>query len=644
MCGIYGILYKDPHQTVEPGLLRRMGCALSHRGPDYNGIWTSNNCGLGHTRLSIIDLSPLGNQPMPNENQTAWVTFNGEIYNFPEIKEYLIKKGHQFRSRTDTEVLVHLWEEDGVECVKRLRGMFAFAVWDETAKTLFLARDRVGKKPLFYADLADRFMFASEIKAILQDPAFIKEVDIEAIHHYLSYQSVPSPYSAFKGIKKLPPAHYLLIKNGGEQPVCYWKLSYKDKLTVPDDKALASLQEEIIERLREAVKIRLMSDVPLGAFLSGGIDSSIITALMAGLTNQPVKTFSIGFDFDEYNELPYARMVAERYHTDHHEFIVKPEAHAIFPELVWYYNEPFADSSAIPTFYVSKLAKQHVTVILNGDGGDENFAGYPRYTNTGDYAVQPSFAYLLQRWLKQRSSLYAFISPSDGLGNNVRRFLALNQKRLLYYYRITHFHELYKMQLYTPEMKQLTKKMLSVDIMLDKYRSAEATDFLDATLSLDFGLYLPDTLMPKVDIASMAYSLEARSPLLDHHFMEFVARIPSNLKLKDGQEGKYIFKKAVEPYLPREVIYRPKMGFGVPIDHWFRNELKDMVFDTLLSTRALERGYFRKSYIEHMLQRHQQGEQWQYLIWNLLMLELWHLMFIDGTLSPPSGALCSPAC
>ncbi len=644
MCGIYGILYKDVQNTVDPGLLQNMGSVLSHRGPDYTGIWINNRVGLGHTRLSIIDLSPQGNQPMPNENQTVWVTFNGEIYNFPELKEYLVKKGHQFRSRTDTEVLVHLWEEEGVECVQRLRGMFAFAVWDEAAQTLFLARDRVGKKPLFYANLADRFLFASEIKAILQDPSFDRRVDIEAIHHYLSYQSVPSPYCAFKGIQKLPPAHRLLIRSGDERPVRYWKLRYTDKLAVPNETAQARLQEELIERLREAIKIRLMSDVPLGAFLSGGIDSSIVTALMAGLMNQPVKTFSIGFDYDEYNELPYARLVAQRYHTDHHEFIVKPEALAILPELVWYYNEPFADSSAIPTFYVSKLAKQHVTVILNGDGGDENFAGYPRYTNSGDYAVKPGITYLLQRWVKQRSSLYAFIDPADGLLANLRRFIALNQQRLLYYYRITHFHELYKMQLYTPEMKQLTRSMMSVDIMLEKYRSAEAQDFLDATLSVDFGLYLPDTLMPKVDVASMAYSLEARSPLLDHQFMEFAARIPADLKLRNGQQGKYIFKKAVAPYLPPEIINRPKMGFGVPIDHWFRNELRDMVFDTLLSTRALQRGYFRKSYIEHMLQRHQQGEQWQYLIWNLLMLELWHLMFIDRTFSPPAGIPCSPVC
>jgi asparagine synthase (glutamine-hydrolysing) len=635
MCGIYGLIYKDPGKRVDPKRLKQMGHVLNHRGPDNLGIWSKGNVGLGHRRLSIIDLRPLGNQPMSNENGMVWITFNGEIYNFPELRTYLTKKGHRFRSDTDTEVIVHLWEEEGVRCVERLRGMFAFALWDDKHKTLFLARDRMGQKPLFYTVLNDRLLFASEIKAILQDPEFKREPDIEAIHHYLSYQSVPAPFSAFKGIKKLPPAHYLLIKGFYEKPVRYWKLSYQDKLEIKSEKSFESIQEEIIERLREAVRIRLMSDVPLGAFLSGGIDSSIVTALMADLMNQPVKTFSIGFEHDEYDELPFARMVADRYQTNHYEFTVKPDARNIFPELVWYYNEPFADSSAIPTFYVSKLAKEHVTVILNGDGGDENFAGYPRYTNEGEFALKKDFPSVFGRWIRRKSNWPAFISSANGFWKNYDRLKSLTQQRLLYYYRITHFHELYKMQLYSREMRTHTADSFSVDIMLDKYRLAGTKDYLDATLSLDCGLYLPDTLMTKVDIASMAHSLEARSPFLDHQFMEFVARIPSNLKLKDGWEGKYILKKSVEPYLPNEVIYRKKMGFGVPIDHWFRSELKEMVYDILLSRKAIERGYFRKDYIENMLNRHQQGECWQYLIWNLLMLELWHLMFIDGSLSPP---------
>jgi asparagine synthase (glutamine-hydrolysing) len=573
---------------------------------------------------------------MSNEDGTVWVTFNGEIYNFPELRQGLQARGHVFRSNTDTEVLVHLWEERDIRCVDLLRGMFAFAIWDDREKVLFLARDRVGKKPLYYASLPDRFLFASEIKAILQDPGFQATPDIEAIHHYLSYQCVPSPHSAFRGIRKLPPAHLLLLRNGEGEPVRYWKLSYRDKRRVNGERQAAALQEELVARLREAVKIRLMSDVPLGAFLSGGIDSSAVTALMAGVMGQPAKTFSIGFRESDYDELPYARMVAQRYGTDHHEFIVTPDARAIFPELVWHYNEPFADPSAIPTYYVCEMARRHVTVALSGDGGDENFAGYPRYTNENEYALQTGVLPSLRRWLGRRGNLAMFAGPWNKLEDTARRLLSLSQRRLLYYRRITHFSEFYKADLYTPEMRRSTKGIFSVDLMLEKYAGSDARNFLDATMGLDFELYLPDTLMAKVDVASMAHSLEVRAPFLDHEFMEFAAAIPPDLKLRDG-EGKLILKKAVEPILPREVIYRPKMGFGVPVDHWFRNELKEMARDVLLSRRAMERGYFRRAYVESILDRHQRGENWQYLIWNLFMLELWHLMFIDGTLSPPNG-------
>ncbi|HEY3488882.1 MAG TPA: asparagine synthase (glutamine-hydrolyzing) [Candidatus Deferrimicrobiaceae bacterium] len=634
MCGIFGVVYADPAREAEPALLERMAAVLHHRGPDHTGVWTRGNVGLGHTRLSIIDLSPSGAQPMTNEDGSVRVTFNGEIYNYRELRKWLVGRGHAFRSNTDTEVLVHLWEEHGPSCVDSLRGMFAFAVWDDRRKALFLARDRAGKKPLFYAALPDRFLFASEIKAILQDPAFRAEPDIASIHHYLAYQSVPAPYCAFKGIRKLSPAHRLLIRGNAGTPERYWKLSYADKIRVEGEKGLASLREEIVERLRESVRIRLMSDVPLGAFLSGGLDSSLVTALMAGLTNAPVKTFSIGFDEPEYDELPYARMVAKRYGTEHHEFVVRPDARSIFPELVWHYNEPFADSSAIPTWYVCKLARRHVTVVLNGDGGDENFAGYPRYGNEGDYALRGGLRAALSGWFGPRGKLALFSGPASRMGETVRRLSALTQRRLLYYRRITHFSEYYKADLYTPEMKTATRGLFSVDLMLDRYRAAAGADFLDATMGLDFDQYLPDTLMPKVDIASMAHSLEARSPFLDHEFMEFAARIPSGLKLADGV-GKRILKAASEPLLPHEVIYRKKMGFGVPVDHWFRNELKDMTRDILLSPRATSRGYFRKAYVESMLDRHQRGENWQYLIWNLLMLEMWHLMFIDRTMSPP---------
>jgi asparagine synthase (glutamine-hydrolysing) len=631
MCGIDGILYHDREQIVSEKLIERMNTVLSHRGPDDSGVWVKGNVGFGQARLSIIDLSPLGHQPMCNEDGTVWITFNGEIYNFLELKEELLRKGHHFRSHTDTETILHLWEELGPACVERLRGMFAIALWDERQHTLFLARDRVGKKPLFYASLPDRFIFGSEIKAILQDEDFEVSPDLEAIHYYLTYQSVPAPYSAFKGVKKLPPAHTLLVKNGKVTIQRYWDLSYRQKRCVVGEAGQRELQEEIIERLREAVRIRLMSDVPLGAFLSGGVDSSIVVALMAGLMDQPVKTFSIGFAEEEYNELPYARMVAERYHTDHHEFIVKPDAQSIFQELVWHYNEPFADSSAIPTYYVSKLARQFVTVILTGDGGDENFAGYPRYQNLDASAVDGNY---ISRFKNHFRNLRLFQHGFPHRFQDLRRLKDLTPNRLLYYQRITHFSEYYQQHLYTPAFYDQVNGKFGVDIMLDKYRQSDASNFLDSTLYLDFNLYLPDTLMTKTDIAGMTHSLEARMPILDHIFMEFVATIPPEIKLKDGTISKYIFKKAVEPYLPQEVIYRPKMGFGVPIDHWFRNELKEMAYDTLLSQRALDRGYFKREYVQSLLDRHQKGENWQYFIWNLLMLEMWHLMFIDRSIEP----------
>ena len=637
MCGICGIIYKDPERQVDAGLLEAMTRVLAHRGPDDQGVWRRQNVGLGHVRLSIIDLSPQGHQPMSNEDQTVWITYNGEIYNFPELRQELQQKGHQFRSRTDTEVIVHLWEEEGVRCVERLRGMFAFAIWDERQKVLFLARDRLGKKPLFYALLPDRFVFGSEIKAILQDPEIRPEPDLQALHYYLTYQSVPAPYGAFRGINKLPAAHGLLVKDGAGVPRRYWKLSYKEKLVVNGAGAEARLKEEIIARLREAIRLRLVSDVPLGAFLSGGIDSSMVVALMADFFNQPVKTFSISFSQDEYNEAAYARMVAERYHTDHHEFQVTPDARAIFPALVWHFDEPFADPAAIPTYYVSQLARQYVTVVLNGDGGDENFAGYTRYIKNGAVNGRGDVYSLLQGWLGDLWGWYAFVKQQH-LWKDPVTLSSFTPRLFSYYWRITHIHELHQAQLYTADMKAATAAHPAFRLLLEKYRGSDARAFVDALLNLDLEFYLPDTLMPKVDVASMAHSLEARAPMLDHQFLEFTAKLPVDLKLKQGTLSKYIFKKAAEPFLPGEIIHRPKMGFAVPTDHWFRNELKEMVFDTLLSPRALGRGYFRKEAVERILTQHQTPDfNWQYLIWNLLMLELWHQMFIDRTLAPPAG-------
>ncbi|MBI3988608.1 MAG: asparagine synthase (glutamine-hydrolyzing) [candidate division NC10 bacterium] len=645
MCGISGKLFFDPTRAVEEVLIRRMCQVLAHRGPDGEGTYVNGPVGLGHRRLAIIDLSEAGRQPMTNEacaeqsrsHGTLWITFNGEIYNFPELREDLLKRGHRFRSKTDTEVILHLYEEKGVECLNDLRGMFAFAIWDEKRRRLFLARDRLGKKPLFYYADHEKFLFASEPKAILEDPDVKAEPDLEAIHHYLTYGYVPSPYSAFKGMKKLPPGHSLLLKDRDLEVRRYWKLSYTKKRPGargqgPGVKSEEELCQKLLERLREAVRLRMVSDVPLGAFLSGGIDSSVIVALMSGLSSEPVKTFSIGFEEEDYNELPYARMVAKRFQTDHHEFIVKPDAVTVLPKLVWHYNEPFADSSAIPTYYLAKVTREHVTVALNGDAGDENFAGYDRYVANQLACRYDGLPLFLRRAMEKGAGLFLRSSRPGSLRNRARRFLEAiaEEPRRRYSRWLSHFNTQRKEELYTEAFKQEMEGLDSVSLLLEAYDASDAPDFIDATLDVDVQMYLPDDLLVKVDIASMAHSLEARSPLLDHRFMEFAASLPSELKLK-GRTQKYIFKKALKELLPDEIIHRPKKGFGVPIDRWFRKDLREMAYDVLLDHRGLERGYFRREAVQKLLDEHCQGEgTWHYLLWNLLMLELWHRMFIDG--------------
>lgn len=627
MCGICGKI-DFTGKAVDGGLIRSMAAALAHRGPDDEGVYLDRNAGLGHRRLSIIDLSPAGHQPMTNEDGTIWIVLNGEIYNFPELRDELLRKGHVFRSHSDTEAVIHLYEEEGVECVRRLRGMFAFAIWDARSESLFLARDRVGKKPLFYRHDGKAFHFGSEIKAILRDPSVRRAPDHAAIHHYLTYQDVPSPWTAFQDIKKLPPAHSLTVKNGRIEIRRYWKLSYLPKIASGEE----DLKREVVERLREAVRIRLMSDVPLGAFLSGGVDSSATVALMAGVMQKPVKTFSIGFKEEAYNELRYARMVAERYGTDHAEFIVEPDAVEILPKLVWHYNEPFADSSAVPTYYVSKLAREHVTVILNGDGGDENFAGYGRYTAVLFASTMRRFfpASVVRAALPLITKLPHRGDPNGFIWRLIRfcqEYARTPEMRNASF--LSHFSPEMKKTLYTDDFRRLTGGRDSFDLVAGHYREAEADTVLDRLLYADVMMYLPDDLLVKVDIASMANSLEARSPFLDHEFMEFAARIPSSLKL-NGRTTKHILKEALRGMLPPEVLFREKMGFGVPIDHWFRNDLREMAYDTLLGQTAAGRGYFRTDAVKNILDEHVSGAwNWQYHIWNLLMLELWHRQFID---------------
>jgi len=629
MCGICGKLYCNPMRKAEQNNISAMASVLAHRGPDDHGIYVDGPVGIGHQRLSIIDISPAGHQPMSNEDGSIWIVFNGEIYNFEELRMELQGKGHVFTSHTDTETIIHLYEEEDTDCLNRLRGMFAFAIWDSTKQRLFIARDRVGKKPLVYAVTDDAIIFASEIKALLQDPSVTAEVDCEALHHYLTYQYVPSPWTMFKGIRKLPPAHSLVVEREKITTRQYWQLSYAQKLTLP---TLGDYVEQFMDVFTEAVKIRLRSDVPLGAFLSGGIDSSATVAVMSQFANRAIKTFSIGFDVSEYNETTFAAMVAKKFNTDHTEFIVNPDAISILPKLVWHYNEPFADSSAIPTYYVSKLTREHVTVALNGDGGDESFAGYERYIAdklAGYYEKIPCIA--REHIIKRCLSFVPHQENRNSFFRRLKRFVnGISEKAERRYVRwICGFDNEMKNDLYSAAFAEKTAAIDSVDLIVNWYAKADASAFLDKTLFVDVKSYLPDDLLVKVDIASMANSLEARSPFLDHKLMEFAAALPPHLKL-NGIQSKYLLKKAFSSVLPRSVLYRKKMGFGVPIDRWLRNELKELTYQILLEKRTVERGLFKEQAVrmlidEHMLKRADNS----YRIWALLFMEVWYRMFID---------------
>jgi asparagine synthase (glutamine-hydrolysing) len=623
MCGITGkIFFGDKFVGTEE--IETMNQKILHRGPDDGGIYISPNkkVGLGHRRLSIIDLSPLGHQPM-NYMGRYWIVFNGEIYNFQEKRTQLEKEGYTFKSHSDTEVILALYDKYKKSCLEHLRGMFAFAIYDEKDQTLFCARDRVGKKPFKYYLDDHVFLFASELKAILTQPEYHKEPGYTAIHHYLTLQYCPAPLTGFKGIKKLEPAHFLFIdlKTKKVEKERYWKLDYSQKLKLSEKE----WERRILEKLEESVKLRMISDVPLGAFLSGGIDSSAIVALMAKNSSQPIKTFSIGFKEEKYNELPYARMIAEKFKTDHTEFIVEPNAIDVLPMLVRHYEEPYADSSALPTYYVSKLTRDHVTVALNGDGGDENFAGYTRYA-----------AFQVSTFLDRFNIL------NTPLGKPLTAFLAKNirntffdrlarfskslsddyRRRYLSY--TAYFTNEQKEVLYTEEFKNQVWKDDTYDLIAAEFLRSGTEKRAEQAVYADFATYLPDDLLTKVDIASMAVALEGRSPFLDHELLELTAQTPFHLKLKGLNDKKYILKKALESILPHEVMYRPKMGFGVPIDAWFRNELKGYVQDKLLEGELVKRKLFKQEAIRDILERHASTNiNFSPHLWALLTLELW---------------------
>ncbi len=627
MCGIAGKLNFDPQQKVSPNLIQQMTQEVQYRGPDDEGVWVKDNIGLGHRRLSIIDLSAAGHQPMSNEDGSIWITFNGEIYNFIELKADLVKRGHRFTSHTDTEAIIHLYEEYGVDCLGYLRGMFAFAIWDDRKKCLFLARDRMGKKPLKYYLDNNCLVFASELKSILNDPGVSVEVDRQAIDAYLTYQYVPNPLTGFKNIKKLPHAHYLLWQDGHVTVNKYWTLDFSHKLSLSE----GEMEEEIIRRLTEAVKLRLISDVPLGACLSGGIDSSAIVAIMSQLMDQPVKTFSIGFKDDEFNELPFARLIAEKFRTDHREFIVEPQAVEILPELVWHYEEPYADPSALPTYYLFRMMKSHVTVVLTGDAGDENFAGYNRYVQLKQmeyYRHIPAF--IRSCCIESTLSLCSRLIRKDFFLKALNYSKSASNDTVNEYIRFFGgFQPQDKLRTYTDDFYSQSLNHDAAEFLDNLYRQAPAREKFDRILAVDFNSYLPDDLMVKVDIASMISSLECRAPMLDHKFLEFVAQIPFEYKLR-RREKKYIFKRSLRNMLPHEVLYRKKMGFSVPIAGWFRKELKDFTYSHLLGSESLNRGYFRKEEIKRLLDEHTRGGiDHSFKIWALLWLEIWHRRFVD---------------
>lgn len=622
MCGIVGKLLFD-QRSVATTDIGRMVDTLVHRGPDDRDVYVDGPVGLGHTRLSIIDLSPAGHQPMPDERGECWVVFNGEIYNFHELRLELERDGVRFRSQSDTEVILYAYRKYGVGCVQRFRGMFAFALWDRRNQRLVLARDRVGKKPLKYY-LDDRqLIFASELKAILTQPEVPREVDIEAVDEYLTYQYVPSPKTGFLGIQKLPPAHVMVIElRNGEPPRItterYWQLDFSQKIA----HSVREWEERVEAKLRAAVRDRLVADVPLGAHLSGGIDSGLVVAMMAQETTEPVRTFSIGFAEDAYDERPYARLIAQRYGTCHEEFVVESDAIVVLPDLVRHYEEPYADSSALPTWYLCRETRKHVTVALNGDGGDENFAGYTRYNG---WQLYRQFRHVPFKGFGARIASAAERISGAALARRARKFFAYYDASPLDFYLnvFAYFRPHEKVAIYDPTFASRARH--------SRWRSALGTPFaahhraawLDRVLAADIATYLPDDLLVKVDIASMAHGLEVRSPFLDHELLELTAAMPPELKLR-GHDKKWLLKRIARRLLPAQCVDRPKAGFAVPLEHWFRGALLPYAQERLLDPTFLRMG-FQERGVQSLIDTHASGQaNHANQLWALLTLAEWY--------------------
>lgn len=624
MCGITGFVNAD-RRPASRELIERMNAAITHRGPDEDGFYLNENVALAMRRLSIIDLAS-GRQPIRNADGSKWIVFNGEIYNYQQIRADLEARGHKFYTNSDTEAIIHLYDEYGPDCLEHLRGMFAIAIWDDRDRSLFLARDRVGKKPLLYSHRPNGdLIFGSEFTAMLEHPDISREVDTDAIDAYMSFLCVPAPMTAFREIRKLEPGNWMRWKDGKIETHRYWLPDFSNKLKISETEAI----EETTRILRESTRMRMISEVPLGAFLSGGVDSSTIVALMAEESSEPVKTFSIGFEEQDFSELKYARMVAEHVGAEYHEFIVRPNALEILPTLVEHYGEPYADSSAIPTYYVSKETRKHVTVALNGDGGDESFAGYERYMAmelAELYAKIPLRKLLIEGPINM---LPTSELKKTRIRDVQRFFTSANEPVVERYFRwMSTFKPAIKPELYTADFSSSIGGSAS-EVLSRWFRQANGNGVLDSTLLTDQMTYLPNDLLVKVDIASMANSLEARSPFLDHKLIEFAASLPEHLKM-NKLRPKSLLKKVAANLVPREAIYRRKMGFGVPVGRWLRGEMQDFLRDILLSDRSLNRGIVRPEMLRKYVDEHIAGTfDHSFQVWTLLMLELWFQRFID---------------
>jgi asparagine synthase (glutamine-hydrolysing) len=638
MCGIAGLVHADPGYPIDRSLIARMTKCLAHRGPDAQGLQVWPGAAIGHRRLSIIDLKT-GDQPIFNEDRTVAVILNGEIYNFQELREELRAHGHRFATKSDTEAIVHAYEQWGDRCVERLAGMFVFALWDDRRRRLLLARDRVGKKPLYYARDGDRFLFASELKSLLQDHALKRALNLEALDTYFSLGAVQAPATILLGIHQLPPAHYLVWDGGRIRAAEYWDVPHVAPIERTEAEALRALDTVLLD----AVRVRLVSDVPVGAFLSGGVDSSAIVEAMARLSSTPIVTTSVGFTEQAFSELEHARAVAKAVGTDHHEVVLQARAADVLPRLVWHLDEPFADSSALPTYYVAKAARERVTVALSGDGGDEVFAGYQRR-----YGLNRSEARLrrwLPAWLRAGvlRPLGRVYPKADWMPRPLRaRYFLQNLGTTFeraYFADLSLFRSDEKARLLSDELKAALGGHDPFRPFARHFDRVRGLDALSQLLYVDLKTWLANDMLVKVDRMSMANGLEIRCPLLDHRLIEFATTVPSELKYR-GRTSKYLLKRHLEGRVPGSVIHRPKQGFEIPLARWLRSDLRDLANDVLFSERALGRGHIRPARLRQIWERHQRGiRDHSAQIWAVLMFEMWARTFLDpqepaGIVSP----------